>query len=134
MSAQLAQAEIRYVVATPLGRRGRYTMTPVQQRCYRFIVRFWDENDFSPSLEEIAVAMGWGPKRRGRAATKVRELEERGWLERPHHPLSGVAKDRSIKLLEPVLRNLKPVKETTHGQGIFLKRFSKTTSLQSKKR
>lgn len=83
----------------PLGRRGRFGMTPLQQRVYLAIVRLMDRDGVSPSYREIEEETGLWPCR---VQAQVEELESRGWLtkrERCH---------RSITLTEPVMR-FKPV-------------------------
>lgn len=87
------------VEVMPLGRRGRYSLTPGQQRLYLALVGFMDQHGISPTFDEMQQMTG--APRRG-TSQAVTALEERGWIER----LPG--RHRGITLLEPVLRDLKP--------------------------
>lgn len=91
----------RTVEVMPLGRRGRYSLTPRLQEVYRAIVRLTDAaNGVSPSQDELAREIGsFGG---GYLTEALTALCERGWISLERH------KPRGITLLNPVLRHLKP--------------------------
>lgn len=91
----------RTIEVMPLGRRGRYSLTPTLQSLYLSLVSLFDYSEEPPTLDEIAYVSGYGGK--GSIAQRLYDLEERGWIERRKHC------PRGITLTEPVLRNLTPV-------------------------
>lgn len=111
---QLATTE-RTVDAYVLGPRGRYTMTPHQQRTYLAIVALARRHFPSPTLKEIVAHIS----SRGFGASNVhddiRALEERGWLYQVKNKRGG-SPHRNIRLIRPVLGNLKPVLAGTEKQ------------------
>jgi SOS-response transcriptional repressor LexA len=92
----------RTIEVMPLGRRGRFSLTPQLQRAYLFIVRHLDTTGWMPTHNELADA-GFASKGGARTDEIFRLLEERGWIERRPYRARGIA------LTEPVLRDLKPV-------------------------
>jgi SOS-response transcriptional repressor LexA len=88
----------RTIEVMPLGRRGRYSLTPQLQRVYLAMVRLFDASEKAPTLDEIAHASGLAG--RGSVGQHIYDLEERGWIDRHAH------KARGITLTEPVLRHL----------------------------
>jgi SOS-response transcriptional repressor LexA len=89
----------RTVDVMPLGRRGRYGLTPRQQNLYLAIIAHVDATGWMPSLRQMA---GYaGIRNASTAHFEVVQLVERGWLTKDA--------DGSLTFLEPVLRHLKPV-------------------------
>lgn len=91
----------RTVEVTPLGLRGRYSLTPALQRCYLAIVRLTDAaGGIPPRLDDVRIELGLAAK--SSIVLFVTELEERNWVVRDKFH------ERGIHLIEPVLRHLKP--------------------------
>lgn len=89
---------------SPLGRPGRYSLTPKQQRIYRAIVHHFDTHRKMPTVRELSTACNQGVDR---ILDGLDALEERAWIYR--RMAVGRMENRGIRFVEPVLRHLKPV-------------------------
>lgn len=55
-------------------------VTPVQSKIYDFICQFIDQNDYSPSLEEVALGIGISPKSISLVSRSIHSLVAAGKL------------------------------------------------------
>lgn len=55
-------------------------LTEKQQRVYDFLVEFYDEHRFAPSMDEICKEMGYASKRA--ASTILERLQRKGYITR----------------------------------------------------
>ena len=69
-----------------------FGLTKRQHECYQFVLRYIEENGFSPSYEEIKDAMGFSSK--SGVHRLVVGLEDRGAIIRKPH------QSRSIEVVE----------------------------------
>jgi len=96
----------RTVDVTPLGRRGRYSMTSKgQQRLYLALVFFMDRHGYAPTFDEMVAATGGT---RSGTHMQLKALDDCDWI-KTERDRKGWMKARGIALTEPVLRNLRPV-------------------------
>lgn len=93
----------RTVEVTPLGLRGRYSMTPALQRVYLAAVAIADRGE-RVSIYSLAKQMDSSSG--GQIADILMHLEERQWVTLTREP--GGRKAFDVQLIEPVLRDLIP--------------------------
>ena len=84
----------------PLGRPGRYSMTPAMQRVYLACVALADRG-IVPNIYQIREQTGISGN--GSILMQLGELEERGWVTVRRSSTKWI-----VELVEPVLRDLKP--------------------------
>ncbi|MDP2150053.1 MAG: hypothetical protein Q8K13_10475 [Parvibaculum sp.] len=95
-------------IVNPLGRVGRFSVSPVAQRVYLEIVRHFDATGHIPTHRDIASRLGISAGRQSLEA--IQQLRDCNWID-----ISGRGRKRSVILLEPVLRHLKPAALHTHA-------------------
>lgn len=86
----------RDIEVFPLGRRGRFAMTPLQRRAYDALIRHQDEHGCAPTMNALAETLGL--PNRGAASRVVDHLVERGWA------IRCAGQSRAVILTEPVMR------------------------------